>query len=739
MKYSIWKKIYILILLVILIPSFVHGESILKHQEEVAPGVIRHEYQVKNGNTKSLVNVLKVDLRNPKIKVNTVAGGGTYTNKATVSQMGNRTNAVGLVNGDFFTMQLQGAPMGSSVINSDIKSSPAVLTDIYSLGIDKSNRAYIERVGFQGKVTAPNGKSYNIDGLNKTFYWYQPNGEYSHESRIQMYNDFWSSKSRGDKTAGEVLLSENNVVEKIQYRKNLDMVIPKGKKILQVSGGSERFIRDNVKVGDRLNIQYQITPDRNWKMMIGGHALLVDNGVVKKYTKDVTSLGGVRARTAAGISKDGNTLYIVAVEGRTKRSAGMSLHQLATFMVDLGADKAINLDGGGSTAMVIRNLGDLNRTRVINPERNGSERRVVNGLGVYNITKNTGIIHGIKYKGPQELLLGQGSDFSISKAWDEHLNPIDFSNKKYLLTDNSEGKNIVTGTQYLGLVPGEFQLNYQFDDSTVSKPIKVLDPSAYKNLQIRSERKVIEKGADIPFKITSSFNGKEVGLSPRVFEYIVEGMDAQIDKISGILQVQEVTGIPKLTIQAGDQKASVSFFDKNAKVIRMNIGNKNYWINDEKKTMDVSPFIKNERTYIPLRFVAEALGKDVTWDSKTQIVTINDGNQILEIQIGHQQILIDGKAQEIDTPAFISKDRTFVPIRFIAEGMGLDVSYEPTNREVLLVEGPKDTSEQKPLKNQSEPVEQSKVEDDREDDALSEAQKNDQNTVVPPTDGKNNL
>ncbi len=96
------------------------------------------------------------------------------------------------------------------------------------------------------------------------------------------------------------------------------MKIPKGKKILQVSGGSERFVRENIKVGDKVQINTNIEPNRNWKMMIGGHALLLENGAIKKYTKDVTSIGGIRARTAVGISNDGKTVYIVSCEGRQK-------------------------------------------------------------------------------------------------------------------------------------------------------------------------------------------------------------------------------------------------------------------------------------------------------------------------------------------------------------------------------------------------------------------------------------
>ena len=377
------KKISLaLILFFIFITSNVFAENKLLFSEPIAPGVVRYKYEVKRNKKNAQANVVKVDLNNPHIKINTVAGGGTYTNKATVSQMADRTNAVALVNGDFFTMQLQGVPLGASIIDGDIKSSPAVLTDIWSFGIDNNNTAFIDMTKFVGKLTAPNGKSYPIDGLNKTFYWYQPSKEYSHESKIQMYDSFWTSKSRGDKTAGEVLLSENNVVEEIVYRKNINKTIPKGKKILQVSGGSERFMRDNVKVGDKLDITTNIEPNRNWKMMIGGHALLVENGAKKNYTKDISSIGGVRARTAVGISQDGKTVYIVTSEGRTNRSAGLTINELSQFMLDLGSYKAMNLDGGGSTAMAIRNLGDIKRTRATNPERNAGERRVVNGLGV---------------------------------------------------------------------------------------------------------------------------------------------------------------------------------------------------------------------------------------------------------------------------------------------------------------------------------------------------------------------
>lgn len=81
-------------------------------------------------------------------------------------------------------------------------------------------------------------------------------------------------------------------------------------------------------------------------------------------------------RSAAGVSRDGKTLYLVVAEGRRADAAGMTLAQLASFMSsELGACAAINFDGGGSSAMW---LGD----KIVSRPSDGSERRVVNHLAV---------------------------------------------------------------------------------------------------------------------------------------------------------------------------------------------------------------------------------------------------------------------------------------------------------------------------------------------------------------------
>lgn len=673
----------VMIIFFMIVTSNVFAANKLLFKEPIAPGVIRYKYEITKYKKNAQANVVTVDLNNPHIKINTVAGGGTYTNKATVSQMADRTNAVALVNGDFFTMQLQGVPLGASIIDGDMKSSPAVLTDIWSFGIDENNTAFIDSTKFVGSITAPNGKSYPIDGLNKTFYWYQPSKEYSHESKIQMYDSFWSSKSRGDKTAGEVLLSEDNVVEQIVYRKNIDMKIPKGKKILQVSGGSERFVRENIKVGDKVQINTNIEPNRNWKMMIGGHALLVENGAIKKYTKDVTSIGGIRARTAVGISKDGKTVYIVSCEGRTKRSAGLSLNELSQFMLDLGAFKAMNLDGGGSTAMAVRNLGDIKRTRVTNPERNAAERKVVNGLGVFNTTTNTGVISDVKFESDLNTIVGEQINLKLKSAWDEFLNPIDIKDRNYTVADNSNGANILKGLDYLSITPGKFNLVLTTNKGeNINKEINIAYPSKYSKFSIDTKSKIIKKGMTLDINAMGEYNNRKIKISPRVINYSFEDMTANVDPNNFKINILDYGRNPKIIAKLGNKTSTIALYDESTRLIKMKINDVNYSINGESKKMDAKPFIKNNRTLVPLRFVVEALGGEVNWDGENRLVRVNSNGKNIELKIDSPIIKIDGKDVKIDQAAIIKGDRTYVPIRFIAENLDMVVNYINESREI---------------------------------------------------------
>jgi exopolysaccharide biosynthesis protein len=108
--------------------------------------------------------------------------------------------------------------------------------------------------------------------------------------------------------------------------------------------------------------------------------LLVDEGSNRGSTAQVAAAQR-HPRTAAGVSRDGRTLLLLVVDGRRPGwSIGATLPELAALMIDAGAWSALNLDGGGSSALWHREPGRAGR--VLNRPSDGRVRPVANHLGV---------------------------------------------------------------------------------------------------------------------------------------------------------------------------------------------------------------------------------------------------------------------------------------------------------------------------------------------------------------------
>ena len=84
---------------------------------------------------------------------------------------------------------------------------------------------------------------------------------------------------------------------------------------------------------------------------------------------------GRAPRAALGLKKDG-TLLLLVIDGRSATSSGLTLEELAQYLVKLGAESAVNFDGGGSSEMVING-------RIVNKPSDGRERYVSIGLGLF--------------------------------------------------------------------------------------------------------------------------------------------------------------------------------------------------------------------------------------------------------------------------------------------------------------------------------------------------------------------
>ena len=650
------------------------------YAEPIAPGVVHESYSWGTYYGPIRFDVLKCDLNNSNLDLRLIAGQGEYTHKATVSSMAQNTNATAMINGDFFNMALEGAPIGPSIINGTLASSPAVIQGIYSLGISDQNVASIEAMTYDGAVIASDGSSFPIDGLNKTYYWHDPSGHESHTNLIQMYNDMWGSSSRGHANNTEVLINAQGVVEKISYGKTLPYEVPDSKIILQVNGSAEAFIKKHCPIGSKVTIHSKVVPDKNWKFLVGGHALLTNQGKVVPYTKDLNALAGVRARTAAGVSKDGKTLWLVCAEGRTNRSVGAQLSTLGYFMQYLGAYKSVNLDGGGSTTMVLKHYGDTNLSTVIAPEGNGWLRPVVNGIGIYN-SMQIGTINDFQIKAPNSMVVGETVALNIDKCVDEYYHPLSIKNTEFT-AESKKNMGKTAGMYYLGLAAGEESIEIKHKSGlSKSVNIKIQGEEGLKNLRLEADKFMVNKDAVVHFKlIGTKLDGSEVVLDPRVADWTLEGFSGSINGSS--VTITNTNDLPngKVTVRIGKHQSFAWLGNEAYNLLDLYIDQHNYWLNGKMYTLDQPPIISHDRTLVPIRLITESLDGKVEWtDNKKPIIIEYKGHQ-LELLINSKKIKVDGVEMDIDVPPQIVNNRTLIPIRVVSEQLGMSVEYDGQTR-----------------------------------------------------------
>lgn len=101
---------------------------------------------------------------------------------------------------------------------------------------------------------------------------------------------------------------------------------------------------------------------------------------------------------------------------------------------------------------------------------------------------------------------------------------------------------------------------------------------------------------------------------------------------------------------------------------------------------EVVPYIRDNRTFVPIRFIAEKLGMNVSWDEAGRTVTFSKEDEILKLTIGEYHYERNGIDFSMDTAAEIQWNRTMVPVRFVAEALGFAVEWNPIQKMVFITE-----------------------------------------------------
>lgn len=330
-----------------------------KVQTEVMPGMVYTSWL--RGRTAGPVwaHILEVD---PKagFMVRPVLSNGVINGLETVSAMARNVKAVAAVNASYFS--LSGEIIGFMKMDGEIISSPTLPRAALALMPDGS--FVIDQAQYRGYLEYGGGSRLYLDGVNR---------ERGQDEAI-IYNWHYGATTGTNKYGVEYVIKDGKIAEISPG----NTVIGPNTIILSAHGKAALALKD-IKPGDSVNIRQTLGDpwDKAVHAIGAGPVLVKNNSVflttkVEEFGSDVA--GGRAPRTAAGITKDGRLLLVV-VDGRQATSVGMTLLELALFMQDLGAVDAMNLDGGGSSEMVVNDT-------VVNKPSDGKERKVGNALAI---------------------------------------------------------------------------------------------------------------------------------------------------------------------------------------------------------------------------------------------------------------------------------------------------------------------------------------------------------------------
>jgi phosphodiester glycosidase len=348
---------------------------------ELYPGIKFHH--IINTDTPLNITALEIDITNPSISIEVgiandrLGFGGELTSAFVNRNQNDSIIIVGAVNGDFFG----GTPHAAEncmIVNGELAKGVKLNRTLF--GITKDKIPFVEKIQFNGKVV------YQDDTLSI--------GRLNHKPEnftLVIFNKFYNDNIIIDSGYVGLLLSDvklfspniwlDCLIKNISYSASL-LPVGSNESVLLIPIDSLNNMNE-LEIGQRMKIYLGTEPliENNYSL-IGGLPRLVTDGERPESFIGSEGLTSERfvaenPRTAVGFSKDRTKLFIAVVDGRQENiSAGIPLTDLAEFLISMGCYQAVNLDGGGSSTMVVNN-------KVVNfPSDKTGERPVHNFLYV---------------------------------------------------------------------------------------------------------------------------------------------------------------------------------------------------------------------------------------------------------------------------------------------------------------------------------------------------------------------
>ncbi len=342
-------------------------------EQSIASGITYRQIRRGTPDGPLMVHLTEVDWNNPQVEVDVAPAGEKIMSRQPVSAIAIGENATVAINGGYFAIP-SGAPIGAMVRNREWVRLPS--RGRSALGITADRKIVMDNLNAAGMLTFNQTVSVVVHDLNAT----------REDNRVIVYTPRWGGFITIGADDFALSVSGGKVVE-IYSGMAGDVSIPKdGFAVVATGTAKTSFAFVTAALKDQpAELTFRTQPDfPNLLHVLGGGPRLVKGGQ-EFVTAEMEQFNtppfqndpakGRAPRTAVGVTKEGKLLLVV-IDGRQPGvSIGATLWETARLMLELGAVDALNLDGGGSSTMVVQN-------KVVNAPSDGRERPVGNALVV---------------------------------------------------------------------------------------------------------------------------------------------------------------------------------------------------------------------------------------------------------------------------------------------------------------------------------------------------------------------
>lgn len=517
-------------------------------------------YQATDGTKKFRGFFVTTDMKNnDRLQYKMEIGNDTTLTTELISSIAKRKTApnnyyIAGINADFFittsyVAAYAGTPHMDCIMEGEVASSGFLPAENYGhFFMDYAENMWCAHPEQNYSITLPDNNTVALPRINLDVY----------ENELVLFNSKYGVNTHTT-NATEVTLVlapgekwKVNGDVKLQVVGNVEtkgkMAIPMNGAVLSAKGTAASYV-NSLKAGDIVTAhfnfklkEYGISPDI--KMCSGGDVILLyHNDVTMDAFRFINERDSNNPRTMVGYSQDGSTMVWGLIDGRSTNSAGCTYPEGADVMRYAGCYDALNLDGGGSAEMYIRNLD------IVNSPSDGKERAVSNGMyAVLNAPEDNEIaeIRFIDYamKFPK-----YGIYSPEFYGYNQYGMLIDTDVEGVVLSCDAALGSVRNGDTFIGDGTGTHALTATYKGITTSIPVTIVDGE---NLSLRLENVMLDGFKDYKVEVQAVMNETPMPIDANALVWNSEDAAvARIESNSGILRGVD-NGTTKIHGAVGD-------------------------------------------------------------------------------------------------------------------------------------------------------------------------------------------